>query len=185
MVNYIQINHPDYFKSGIRVFLLCSRYKDGITKQRRILKISKNESDFDKVLESLKSIMVANERIYVTAAERNLTRAIFLFKQRQLNAEYSTDLENFYLNVEPRFISCLCDKTAVVKSGKMWMFDCDEEQQYYSVAKQLDFLGVSSYLYRTKNGIHVICSPFNRTMLSNENNKILHDNPLMLWGYSI
>jgi hypothetical protein len=181
------IHHPDHYKDGTRVLMLKSRHKDGVEKQRTILRVSRSAAEFDAQITSLASIMQPNERLYATAGPRDVRVAMRLFQERQLQAHYDVAPENFYFSLESRWVSCLMDPKA--QDGKMWMLDCDsEEDRTKALAEHKAIveagLTYDPYIYATKSGTHIICAPFDRTLLSERVRGMLHDNPLMLWAYS-
>lgn len=126
--------------------------------------------------------MSYGERIYATATPRCLKRASRLFREKQLESEYSEDPVSFYKALESRWASSLSDERSAVKSRKLWMFDCDCEEEIKTATQQLEELNISIlYSYKTKNGgAHLFTKPFNRISL---NNTLIHTNPLMLWAY--
>jgi hypothetical protein len=101
-----------------------------------------------------------------------------------VDTEWNPYPEDFYKNLNNHWVSCLMDKTSVLKEDKLWMFDCDSEQDYVSLSLELERLSVPvHYSYATKNGHHVVVKPFDRSKLSEQFSSILSDNPLMLWSY--
>lgn len=68
----------------------------------------------------------------------------------------------------------------------LFLFDCDDVKQSLMVVKEPNDTGFKKeviYHYRTKNGTHIITNPFNYTKLSQEAQKLIHKNALMLWVY--
>lgn len=184
MIN--KLSHPEFYAQGARVLMLKSRHKDGVEKQRTILRTSFSGDDFIKEMESLLAIMHPNERIYATAGARDERAAQRLFKERQLQADYDMQPEMFYRSIQNRWISCLMDPKA--QQGRLWMFDCDSAEDHAKVVNELKdvywpLMG-DPYMYNTKSGSHIIIKPFDKTTLSERARGLLHDNPLMLWAWS-
>lgn len=179
------IKHPDSFKDGVRVLLLTSRNKDGAKKKKNLSFVTKSQSHFDRQFKELVSISEDGDRLYSTAAPRSTIKAIRKFKERQLENDYNSNVENFYLNLNARWASCLSAPSCVVKKEDLWLLDCDKEDDL-NVCKQniakfydRDFV----YWYQTKNGSHCLIKPFNSTNCTEEFKVLIHKNPMMLWGY--
>lgn len=179
------IAHPERFMEGARVLMLKARHKDGETDERTILRVSHGAGRFRRSMNSLLEIMRPNERIYVNAGERDVKKAIRLFKERQLDADYSGDPEDFYRHIDARWASCLMAPTSQL--DKFWLFDCDKPEdvdfamdEYLSINSAVS----ETYRYQSKNGTHILVSPFNRQRLSQKAQAMLHDNAIILWAYS-
>ena len=178
------IDHPARFKVGARVLMLKSRNKDGVGEQRTILRTSYNTNLFETQLSSLAAIAREGERIYASAGPRDLKRAVRLFKERQLAADYDTDPIAFYRDLQTRWESCMMHPTA--QEEKLWLFDCDSEPE---LAETMAALGahydrpMEPYTYPTKSGHHVVTQPFDRSKLPAAVSKKLNDNAIMLWAY--
>ncbi len=178
------IDHPVRFKYGTRVLFLKGRNKDGCTDQRTLMRISHDAGQFEHRLAELQEVSRPAERIYASAGPRAVSAAMRVFKERQLAADYDEDPEAFYRSIETRWASCLMAPRA--QDGKVWLFDCDEpndtERVEAELAKQYD-RDVQPYRYATKSGAHIVVAPFNKSLLSDDVRALIHDNPLMLWGY--
>lgn len=176
--------HDGRFTFGARVLMLKSRHKDGVADQRTILRTSFDTTQFERQLLSLADIMRPNERIYASAGERDVKKAIRLFKERQLIADYDDDTEAFYRNIESRWVSCLMDVKA--QETKLWLFDCDNADDLAETASALDehYTRTLRYQYATKGGFHVVVEPFDKMKLPDRVRALIHDNPIMLWAYS-
>jgi hypothetical protein len=184
MSEQVRINHPEPFMEGSRILMLKSRHKDGVEKQRTIIKHTRARDDFIWELEIMASEMLPNERIYASAGPRDTARAIRLFKERQLDADYSADPMEFYGNLSARWTSCLMDPKA--QAGKLWMFDCDSADDLAETTCALDqhYNRALRHQYATKSGYHIIVEPFDRTKLPDRVRRLIHENPLMLWAWS-
>lgn len=172
------IDHPEYFMSGTRVIQLTGRNKDNAA-PRRIHKVSTNQECFEEILEELIEMARPNERIYASASARNVERASRDFKHRMVDAETEPNPMSFYESLNSRWVSCLMAPNC--QSPKLWMFDCDSVQEYASVLAYLNEQEKSvEYQYKTKNGYHVIVTPFHMRSPSPIEKQ---DNPLILWMY--
>lgn len=179
------IAHPERFMDGARVLMLKARHKDGEMDERTILRVSHGAGRFRRSMNSLLEIMRPNERIYVSAGERDLKKAVRLFKERQLDADYSDDSGDFYRHIDARWASCLMAPTAQL--DKVWLFDCDTPADVDLALDEYLANGrmtVEPYRYPSKNGTHILVPPFNRQRLSPKAQAMLHDNAIILWAYS-
>ena len=178
------IEHPKRFRDRTRVLFLKGRNKDGCTDQRTIMRTSHDPDEFDRRLAELVEAARPGERIYASAGPRAVAAAMRVFKERQLAADYDADPEAFYRSIEARWTSCLM--AARAQDGKVWLFDCDQPADAARVEAELaehcDH-NVDAYRYATKSGVHIVVAPFNRSRLSDDVRRLIHDNPLMLWGY--
>lgn len=174
--------HPSKYTEGVRLLLLASRPKDGAQKTRRITRVSHGSTQFLTVLEDFNKIKDPTDRIYVSLSQRDVLKAARLFKHKIIEADYESDVTSFYKNIHNHWVSCLMIKTSTLKTDRLWMFDCDTEED----AEIVPFLVSNNipieYQYPTRNGRHVIVKPFNRSILESRFINILHDNPLMLWS---
>jgi hypothetical protein len=89
------IEHPDRFKEGIRILHLLGRAKDSHMNKTHALRISNNKEEFDSNLSKLLSVGVSDLRIYASTSQRDLSKAIRLFKERQLAADFDQRPEHF------------------------------------------------------------------------------------------
>ena len=178
------IDHPARFRDGTRVLFLKARNKDGCTAQRTIMRTSHAPEQFDRRLEELEAAARPGERIYASAGSRSVLSAMRVFKERQLAADYDADPTDFYRSIEARWTSCLMAPRA--QDDKVWLFDCDDPSDAEHVVAALDEhydRDIEPYRYATKSGVHIVVAPFNKARLSDDVRALIHDNPLMLWGY--
>lgn len=178
------IDHPADFKCGTRLLLLKGRYKDGVTIQRSITRVTHSSMAFDTALIELRELARQGERIYASAGARSMHKAIHEFKRRQLDADCSGDAEFFYKTLSQQFESAL--RQEVSQEQKLWLFDCDtaEDTALAEEALRLYYRDeFTPYRYATKTGTHFIVRPFNRANLSDNAKALVHTNPLMLWAY--
>jgi hypothetical protein len=177
--------HPAHYKAGARVLVLRARNKDGADEPRTISRASFSATEFDRQLESLIRLLRPGERVYASAGARDVSKAIRLFKERQLAADYDPDSDAFYRCIESRWLSCLMDTRC--QAEKIWLFDCDSAEDASRVRQELaqrDGLPASPYEYQTKSGMHFVVVSFDKSKLSDHTRALIHDNALMLWAYS-
>jgi hypothetical protein len=178
------IQHPNSFKEGTRVLMLKSRHKDGITDERTITRVTHSLEQFDRELGELIGMLQPNERIYASAAKRSIGKAVRLFKQRQLDADYDDDPQRFYRALQDRWVSCLMAPTS--EDDKLWLFDCDTIEETDRVRAEIQAhydRPWMPYSYQTKNGTHILVTPFNIEPLTVVTCKLIHKNPIILWAY--
>jgi len=155
---------------GIRVVLLIHRSKEGgaNNKFKRHLRkiITTNSEEFFQAIKELKEIKDNDERplrIYASCNNRDLNKAIRLFKEQQLATDYDDKekLSSFYLDIKNRFISCLMNKAC--RNEKNFLFDLDEidDRSFHSIYNILEKQTEIINYYQTKNGYHIITKPFN------------------------
>lgn len=109
---------------GYRVISLIDR----LHRKTVVQHITKNKKEFYVKLEELKPLEDESNkvRIYSSLNKRNISKAIRLFKQRQLDNDYNGgDPYSFYTNLNRRFISALMDPTC--RDTKYYLIDCDTE----------------------------------------------------------
>jgi hypothetical protein len=75
------------------------------------------------------------------------------------------------------------DPTA--QAEKYWLFDIDNEDDANLAEKELGVVlnGQQAYFYKTKNGLHIMVSPFDRMSVSQPLRKLIMMNPMILWAY--
>lgn len=172
--------------SGARVLMLAGRKKDGLENTRRILRVSHSSAHFQRVMADLTRMAEPGERIYATAGERDVKKAVYEFKRRQLEADYNGQWSDFYETLESRWASCLMSPGAQAQDLRYWLIDCDEPgqaEQVESVLQAIYDREPEPYRYPTKTGEHFIVKPFNRSFLSPEIDKLIQTNPVMLWAF--
>ena len=193
------IDHPASFTEGVRVLLLMQRAKDGgsaKTDRAAVTKVvTQSSTEFLEELAKLRGLWKPDYRIYSTINARSLDKAIRIFKYRQLDADYfaQSDREAFYLDLDNRWISCLKDNRAAAPRHNLFLIDIDiegpEDYPADDVRQWLQQLGHHVHDYKTRNGDHFICHPFNPAYFMNATkwagklNDTIHKNALMLWSY--
>lgn len=203
------LTHPDSYKTGARVLFLVSRNKDGGTGGRpRAVQISYSPAEFDDKLKRLTDSMLPNERIYGSTEERDMDKAIRMFKERQLKIEDERNdaYYNFYKHMNGTWASCLQRNAARI--GKKFLFDLDTQELKDEFDYFLEYWGIMSgnnpegkinaplikaqagpsgpvYFYRSKSGWHALSQPFNtKALLSEKLQATCHRNSMMLWAYT-
>ena len=176
-------NHPDRFREGTRVLLLTGRNKDSVDVKRTIHRISKDEKSFEYNLAELILISKPGERIYASASQRDYRKAAKIFMQEQIEAQFGAPeaIDYFYRNLERNWVSALMRDSSVLKSDKLWMFDCDSNDEYAYVKNSLADTDIDiEHEYNTVNGYHVLVKPYH---IQDENLECSR-NPMMLWFYN-
>mgnify|MGYP000924657878 CR=1 FL=1 len=175
---------------GIRVVLLIHRSKEGGSnnKFKGHLKkiITTNSNEFFETVKELKEIKDNSKdelRIYASCNNRDLNKAVRLFKEQQLATDYDPEdkTKSFYLDIKNRFISCLMNKSC--RNEKNFLFDLDEidEHSFITVKNRIEKQTEIILWYKTKNGYHIITKPFNYYKTLDENIiKAIQTDSLML-----
>ncbi|MGD9670137.1 MAG: hypothetical protein AB7U75_13905 [Hyphomicrobiaceae bacterium] len=196
------LDHPDEFKTGIRVLLLVRRNKDGASNGPNFKEVSYSKAKFDDVVQKMLARVpdLTGYRLYASADERTLTPAQLDFSQRKTKADFSTDPLSFYRDIENHWISCLSGNAA--RKTKYFLFDIDnpcisvfgEVEQAVRDAHQEhwqkhvsngvdDYFSPIVYRYATKSGYHLITLPFDPGKLPAEYSDLRKTNAMMLWGF--
>ena len=186
------IDHPACFKEGVRLVMRVWRNKENQEGRRpgRTL-ISDSVESWEAATARLLAECIKGERVYSSLEPRNVERAIRVFKERQLVADYDPPevRHAFYNECFTRWLSCLGAPQA--SADTLFLFDCDSDEDHNRLRMEMDaapreFVGPDKLLhtYATKNGTHVITKPFNPGLLSIESRRILQKNSLLLVGWS-
>lgn len=157
---------PDEFKCGVRGIMLILRNKDGFigNSQRKCFKkISRNIDEWNQIVCEFQSMKIngyGNYRIYSSVNSRNMKKAIHDFKIRSLSADYGfqEELDWFYKDIENRFFSCLMNPNA--RTSSYFLIDCDSDEEHLKATTTIP-KHLILFEYKTKNGNHIICNPFN------------------------
>lgn len=213
------INHPDEYKSGIRVITVVRRRKDKLLhepvtyseEQKNVFKLlnynpaleavnaKSNETlyitdgieDFNNRMGKILSYMDYDQRVYVTASERSFRKSVHKFKQMMLDNELRRERDSsdsqlrFFQKINSRVCSAFGKPSTEVE--KRWLFDCDSEEDRELVSEELKTTypneNPEPYWYKTKSGHHCVVKPFNRSLLVEEANNLIHENAQMIWAY--
>lgn len=156
--------------SGYRMLMLIDRSKCGKDRNQKkcIRKISKNKEEFLKILQDFLEIKKEGERIYSCVNERDINKAIRIFKQNQLDADYYDEESrySFYLDVKNRWISSIMRPQAKKTSYFLLDIDTKDKKEVDDIKTRLCKISSNFIKYETKNGYHIICSPFNPELLT-------------------
>lgn len=185
------VDHPTSFKQGVRLVMRVWRNKEH-EEGRRPGKtvITGTVDEWEAATTNLLAESIRGERVYASAECRDVERAIRVFKERQLAADYDAPIprHDFYHNCFQRWISCLGSPAA--SAEKLFLFDCDTLEDYERLkadmaAAPAEYVGADKVLhtYPTKNGTHVVTKPFNPGLLGIESRRLLQKNPLLLVGW--
>ena len=175
------------FTSGIRVFFLILRHRDGgasnNTKVRKI--ITSSPEEFEKAVESLLKEKEKNPlfRIYCSVNARDFKKAVRQFKFEILESDDYDEKSrrSFYFGIKDRFIGCLSQPRAQADSN--FLIDVDNPARMEEAESCLKSLSVEILLkYRTKSGFHIITKPFNPNLFKVEDCEV-KKNALMLLSY--
>lgn len=172
----------NYLTEGYRVLMLTQRKKEGGTKGNPDRHASKKVSrDFDSFVDVLTVMLerrTPDMRIYCSVNRRDVDKGIRNFKQLQLDNDYNPDYPNFYLDVHNRWISAIAKSSA--RAEGYFLFDLDDNDRHgvicADVHKKLKSLNDVQIIdkYRTKNGWHIITTPFQYPLVFPELHKWDH-----------
>ena len=167
--------------------MLVGRYKDGVRRHRRAIRVSADSHCFNKQLAELRELHVPGERIYACAAQRNMTGAVRDLKERMLANDYDQYPDWFYTKLDKRWVSCVM--SATLRRDVVWLADLDTEREEAHFRAQYDDMVEAGtampiiHEYQTKNGLHIVISPFDIEGLEEETVSYINRNPLLLWSY--
>jgi len=176
------------FMDGTRVLLLLQRQKEGggtkEHKRRRARFIVHNMDQmkcslFELLL--LKAVCKTEYRIYMTSAPRDLKKAEYEFKEQMLHVDQSggLDKEFFWTHVEDKWISALMS-TNPVKDRGLFILDIDKpthnDVHVWCAENDVEIV----MIYPTKNGVHFVVKPFDRTKFPKEMGEVKVDGLLLL-----
>lgn len=180
----VTINHPNEFKTGVRILIRKLRSKDQVGARSNGTEekiITRNVDEFCDAFNDLMTRRTGQERIYSTVDARDMNAGIRIFKQRQLDADYYDEASkhSFYTDIYNRWISSLHAPPAAATS--YFMVDVDEDTDEVKIRKEVvDNKLTIVHEYPTKNGKHIILEPFNPNIVSFKVDK----NALMLLAYN-
>lgn len=198
------------FTDGVRCLFLIHRNKEGgDTNNTKVQKrVTRSSEEFKEVLTELLhevSISPLPLRIYSSVNPRNFNKAIHKFKVEQLDADlyHQHQKENFYLDVNNRFIGCLMQPGQA--SGSLFLFDVDNEEGRDVMGETLNALHLVEKevwdhknlsdearmsepeiivkTYPTKNGWHIVTRPFNWNLMVIPKGVELKKDALLLLSY--
>lgn len=156
--------------SGYRMVMLIDRNNSGRDRNQKkcLRKISKNKEEFIEILSEFLEIKKDNERIYSCLNERDIHKAIRIFKQNQLDAEYYDEISknSFYLDIKNRWISAMMKPQSTKTSYFLLDIDTKNKDEVDDVKKRLCKISANYIRYETKNGYHFVCPPFDPNLMS-------------------
>ena len=156
--------------SGYRMLMLIDRSKNGKDRnpKKSVRKISKNRKEFVEILQEFLDIKKEGERIYSCVNERDINKAIRIFKQNQLDADYYDEESrySFYLDIKNRWISAIMRPQAKKESYFLLDIDTKDKKEVDEIKTRLCKISSNFIKYETKNGYHIICPPFNPELLT-------------------
>lgn len=182
----LQLNHPAWIKEGVRLMFRIHRKKEALDLPRRPAKkvITTSPKEWDEAQADLLRDIEPGERIYASAQPKNVEKAIRLFKERLLDADYQSDTfrHQFYHNCHKRWMSCLGDPTVSLED--FFLFDCDLPEDKEATLADLGAAQVEPRIgYMTPNGYHLLTKAFNPALLSERVRKLIHRNPVILTAW--
>jgi hypothetical protein len=161
----------DGFTDGVRLLMLIYRAKDGGKDNNRktFRRVSTSQDEFESILDemvTMKKIANKSYRIYSCVNSRDINKAIRIFKQKQLEADYyDEDSKNgFYLDIKNRWISSLMKPQSKAESS--FLIDIDENDDEKKANKIIsNLVGRNFKKFKTKNGCHLVTPPFNPNLM--------------------
>lgn len=172
---------------GYRLLMLMHCKKDGADKSTVLHEriITKNPEEFEQALYEMMMTAVSEcskdreMRIYSSVNARDPKKAIREFKRRQLEHDYGDqdDMMDFYNDLGNQWISCLMKPSNRI--GTTFLIDIDEEDDELLIGHALTSITRNFKRYPTKNGHHILTSPFNPAQLPGA--KINKDGLLLLY----
>lgn len=179
------------FTDGFRVLFLIHRNKEGgetnNTKFKKV--ITTNSKEFKEELAKLLDYKERNReipyRIYSCVNSRNIEKAVKQFKYEQLDADYygAEQKWDFYLNIKNRWIGCMMQPNQ--RATSFFLYDIDDEEGKDMYGEALHLIPVENIVkcYKTKNGWHIITTPFNHTTINLPKGIEMKKDGLLLLSY--
>lgn len=163
----------DGFTDGVRFLMLSHRSKEGghNRDRKQFKRIANGQDEFAEILEEMLEVKHTSKkpyRIYSCVNERDINKAIRLFKQNQLDADYYDEesKNSFYFDIKNRWISALMRHQSRAETN--FLIDLDTKNKD-EVKETEEFIfraiGRNSLKYETKNGYHFITPPFNPKLM--------------------
>ena len=156
--------------SGYRMLMLIDRNKCGTDRNTKkcIRRISTNKEEFIEILSEFLEIKKDSERIYSCVNERDINKAIRIFKQHQLDAEYYDEVSknSFYLDIKNRWISAIMKPQAKKTSYFLLDIDTKDKEEVADIKARLCKISANYIRYEIKNGYHFVCPPFDPSLMS-------------------
>ncbi len=164
-MSYKVLNHPDEYGEGIRIIYTSARAKDGHqTPKREVdVRISYCLEEYNDIKQSLIYNLLPNERIYSSVCPRDEHGAMKEFTLRKTISDFSKHPSDFYRNANNQWRRCL--GSSMDRSKQKFLFDLDNEDEIERAWQVKHKMPFKPYIYRTKNGMHIVTPAFNYTVL--------------------
>jgi hypothetical protein len=165
------------FSDGIRVILVTNR------KGNEKFFISRHRQEFEQYIKEEYEKLKDGFRIYSTVNKRNLEKAIRVFKEKQLKADYIEQLKNpFYTRIERYFVSSLMIPSS--RDEKQYLIDIDDlgiENEIQTILKNNSVEKI--FEYNTVTGKHIIVKPFDARLIKESDKVQIHKDGVILIGW--
>jgi len=162
------------FTDGVRVMMLINRGIGNTNKgsKRWINKlISTNKDEFNENLTKLLNLQYylndSDIRLYTSVNPRKMYRAVKYFMHKQIDMNTDEEIMSFYKNINNNFCSALMKPEN--RNDNLFLVDYDNNSYDQSLAMKtiLKDCGINLWhSYKTPNGYHFICDPFDPRLLS-------------------
>jgi hypothetical protein len=178
--------HPVEFTEGIRVLMIIDRGVGNTHKgsHRWVNKlVSTNTKEFYDNLAKLQAQLTymnnPNARIYGCINSRHLDKSIRLFNHRQIDVRAHDEHLGFYKDIRNSFVSCLMSPEN--SSREYYLVDIDRPHVPTNIVDAIlkEFI---VHTYKTPNGWHVICKPFDVRLVEDFPDTEVKKDGLMIWG---
>jgi len=143
--------------------------------------ISRHRQEFEQIVKEEYEKLQSGFRIYSNVNKRNLEKAIRLFKEKQLKADYIKQLkESFYTRIERYFISAL--SSPLSRDEKQFIIDIDDLSIENEIKNLMSMNNIKLILeYNTITGKHIVVEPFNVKLIPlSDKVQILKDGMLLI-----
>lgn len=130
-------------------------------------RISRSTEEFRLIVTELKSRYCSDEniRLYASVNSRDTKKAARLFSNKKLNADFGSaqDFNDFYFNLEKRWMRCLFTPSS--RETKYFLIDIDttDIETVYAIDSLIPKKSIECY--ETYKGFHIIAEPFNPSLL--------------------
>lgn len=172
------------FSDGVRVIMITDRNKN------KTYIISRHKEQFINIVRREMANLKPGYRIYSTLIKRDMNKAIYYFKLKQLEAEKPKLNEmlrnNFYFRLEANFISSLMLLECRDKNDKKYLIDVDDFKNILEVNKIIQKENIKVLCrYFTPNGMHFITLPFDRKKIEETKLAEVKNDGMILLGWNL
>lgn len=172
------------FSDGVRVIMITDRNKN------KTCIISKHKEHFINIVKKEMANLKPGYRIYSTLIKRDMNKAIYHFKLKQLEVEKPKFNEmlrnNFYFRLETNFISSLLLPECRDKNDKKYLIDVDNFRNILEINKIIQKENIKVlYSYFTPNGMHFITLPFDRRKIEETKLAEVKNDGMILLGWNL